>query len=140
MRPPCERVVSYILPAIRAMIVSELQTTYKLKQVDIAKRLNVAQSAISQYSTKTRGSILDLKEYDNKLEDEIKIISNMLVKNEGQETNEKMMNKICSICRSLQCKHFKDMFDKTNIYSGNKTEEIFHQKDEGVIKRRDINE
>jgi predicted transcriptional regulator len=119
MRPPCERVVSYILPAIRSMIVSELRTTYKLKQIEIAKRLNVSQSAISQYNTKVRGSIFDLKEFDNELEDEIEKISEMVIKNVGEEKNEKLMDRICSICRSLQSEYFKDIFSEINEISNN---------------------
>ena len=106
MRPPCEIIVSYVLPAIRAMVVDELKTTHKLKQVDMAKRLKVSQSAISQYNTQARGAIYNIEKYKPEFDDEIKDIANMIDKNESEK---KLIGKLCSVCRSLQNKHFKEI-------------------------------
>ena len=114
MRPPCEIVVSYVLPAIRAMIVDELKTTQKLKQVEMAKRLNVSQSAISQYNTQARGAIYNIERYKSEFDDEIRRLANMIVNNENEDM---IVDKLCSVCKSLQNKHFKEIICDIKGYS-----------------------
>jgi predicted transcriptional regulator len=56
MKPPCEVIVSKVLPNIRAGIVKILIEEYKMKQIEISKILGISQSAISQYYTSSRAS------------------------------------------------------------------------------------
>lgn len=55
MRPPCETVVRFVLPAFRSLVAKELVETYDFSQVDVAKKLGTTQAAISQYISSKRG-------------------------------------------------------------------------------------
>lgn len=55
MRPPCELIVRYILPALRSLIAKELLEKYGFSQVDVAKKLGTTQAAISHYLSSKRG-------------------------------------------------------------------------------------
>jgi predicted transcriptional regulator len=107
MRPPCETIVSYVLPAIRACIVTELKDKHKLKQVEMAKRLKISQSAISQYTTQTRGSKCPLEKYKDEIDEDLKDLAAMVAKNEKEEL---LVDKLCSICKTLQKMHFNEIF------------------------------
>ena len=55
MKPRCEKVVSKLLPILRALVARELVERYGLTQQEAAKLLNVTQGAISQYLRGMRG-------------------------------------------------------------------------------------
>lgn len=55
MRPPCETVVRFVLPAFRSLVAKELVEKYDFSQVDVAKKLGTTQAAISQYISSKRG-------------------------------------------------------------------------------------
>jgi len=57
---PCETAAKVIIPAIRAYVARELVVTYDLKQEDVAKILGITQSAVSKYTSRTRGNILQV--------------------------------------------------------------------------------
>jgi len=61
MKAPCELIVWYILPAIRAGLASALIDS-GVSQKEVAARLGVTQAAVSQYLSKKRGSSTDLGE------------------------------------------------------------------------------
>jgi len=46
LKPPCEIIVRYLLPTLRAMIAGELSEKYGFKQEESARKLGIAQSAI----------------------------------------------------------------------------------------------
>lgn len=54
-KPPCELLIQAVLPSIRSEIVRLLFQEYDMKQTEIAKKLGITQSAVSQYVTHTRG-------------------------------------------------------------------------------------
>ena len=54
MKPPCEMIVTKVLPSIRAAIVKVLLDDYNMKQTDISELLGISQSAVSQYYTSAR--------------------------------------------------------------------------------------
>ena len=60
---PCEFAVRMIMPTARAFIAKELHHTYKLRQHEIASRLNVTQSAVSQYLRNKRGHAIPVDNY-----------------------------------------------------------------------------
>jgi len=55
MRPPCEIVVKYVLPAFRSLVARELIEEYGLSQVAAAEKLGTTQAAISHYVYSKRG-------------------------------------------------------------------------------------
>jgi len=54
MKPPCEVIVWYVLPTIRAELAKELVRN-GMSQKDISERLGITQSAVSQYIKDKRG-------------------------------------------------------------------------------------
>lgn len=56
MRPPCETVVKFILPALRALIAKRLIEEHNFSQVVVARKLGTTQAAISQYLRSKRGA------------------------------------------------------------------------------------
>jgi len=54
MKPPCEVIVWYVIPTIRAELAKEL-VKMGMSQKDIAGRLGITQSAVSQYIKDKRG-------------------------------------------------------------------------------------
>ena len=59
MKSPCQEVVWDVLPAIRAAIVSELVQN-GVSQLEAARMLDLAPSAVSQYLSKKRGYRISL--------------------------------------------------------------------------------
>jgi len=55
MRPPCELVVRFVLPAFRSLVARELIGKYHLSQTAAAERLGTTQAAVSYYLDSKRG-------------------------------------------------------------------------------------
>ncbi len=55
-RPPCEIVVSKILPSIRSEVVGILSNTYGMRQIEIAEIMGITQASVSQYLNASRGA------------------------------------------------------------------------------------
>ncbi|MFQ6081056.1 MAG: transcriptional regulator [Candidatus Bathyarchaeia archaeon] len=55
MRPPCELVVRYVLPAFRSLVAKELIEKYHFSQIATAEKLGITQAAISYYVYSKRG-------------------------------------------------------------------------------------
>jgi len=62
MRPPCEIMTNYILPAVRAQIARELIEKHNFTQVSAANKLGMSQSAMSRYLALNRGSRTQLSD------------------------------------------------------------------------------
>ena len=56
MRPPCEVVIKYVLPAFRCSVARSLVNDYGFTQVKTASALGTTQAAISYYLGERRGS------------------------------------------------------------------------------------
>lgn len=101
MKLPCQTIVWDVLPAIRAAIAEEL-INCGLSQQEVAKELDMAPSAVSQYLSKKRGYRIV---FDEDVKKSIRVLA------EDMENNrvEDLAERICSICRQLrdddqQCK------------------------------------
>lgn len=55
MRPPCELIVRYILPAFRSLVAKELVSKYNFSQIAAAEKLGTTQATISYYLYSKRG-------------------------------------------------------------------------------------
>lgn len=55
MRPPCEVIVSQVLPSFRFLVAKQLVEKHRYSQTDAAKRVGTTQAAISQYFYSKRG-------------------------------------------------------------------------------------
>lgn len=56
MRPPCELVVRYVLPAFRSLVAKELVSRYHFSQKTAAEKLGTTQASVSYYLYSKRGS------------------------------------------------------------------------------------
>ncbi len=62
MKPPCEIMTNYVLPAVRAHIARELIEKHGFSQVLAAEKLGLTQSAMSRYLASDRGGRTQLSD------------------------------------------------------------------------------
>ncbi len=84
--------VWYVLPALKRAIALKMKEM-GLKQTEIAKRLNLAKSAVSQYLKSKRASKI---KFNSQFEKEIKKSAEKIVKNDG------FMNEMENLCRKFR--------------------------------------
>jgi predicted transcriptional regulator len=94
MEAPCQKIVWDVLPAIRAAIAVEL-VRYGVSQVEAARMLEIAPSAVSQYLSGKRG-------YRIEFEDDVKRTIGLLAQDlkDGKQIN--LVKRTCDICRQLR--------------------------------------
>jgi len=93
MKPPCEVVSKYLLPAVRALIARKLIEKYDYTQVDAASKLGLTQSAMSRYIALDRGQkIRNIKEAQRLTGDIAKNIAKSLL------SQEEVILKMCDVC------------------------------------------
>jgi len=112
MRPPCEIVVRYILPAFRSLIAKELLEKYNLSQTAVAEKLGTTQAAISHYLYSKRG-MKHIKQLEAM--PVIRSIASEVAKDIVDEGLSPMdaISKFCKLCMDLRtqdivCKIHKD--------------------------------
>ena len=91
MESPCQKIVWDVLPAIRAAIAVEL-VKCGVSQVEAARMLEIAPSAVSQYLSGKRGYRI---EFENDVKKSIELLARDL--KEGKEVN--LVQRTCDICR-----------------------------------------
>ena len=92
MKLPCELIIWNVLPAIRREFARVLVEEFNLTQREVAEKLGVTESAISQYMKSKRGSKL---EFDRRISGEIKKVMREVSKSEKESL---LIEKTCSIC------------------------------------------
>jgi len=101
LRPPCEIVVRYVLPAFRSMVAKELIEKYGFTQVAAAKKLGTTQAAISYYlDAKRGGKRLKQLESSPAIQAAITSIAEGIA-NEKMKPQEAMAE-FCSLCNDLR--------------------------------------
>ncbi|OYT43438.1 MAG: transcriptional regulator [Candidatus Aenigmarchaeota archaeon ex4484_56] len=98
IKTPCEKVIWSILPSIRREFAEILVKELNLSQKEVAQKLNLTNSAISQYLKSKRGKEI---KFNRKINAEIKKIAMEIF--EGKE-DENIMEKICHICKLVNKK------------------------------------
>ena len=106
MKPPCEIVVWYVIPAIRSELAKEL-LNLGMRQKDVSELMDITQPAVSQYITDKRGSGV-------KLEDDVKKMIQDFAKElaDGRATKAELIGRTCSICKHVKT---EDVLDQLNI-------------------------
>ena len=94
MKFPCEIIIWYILPTLRAELAREL-INLGLSQKDASERLGITQAAVSQYVGKKRGKDIKLGE---DIKESIRDLARDLVS--GNANN--LVPRVCEICRELK--------------------------------------
>ena len=94
MEAPCQKIVWDVLPAIRAAIAVEL-VRCGVSQVEAARMLEIAPSAVSQYLSGKRG-------YRIEFEDDVKRTIRLLAQDLKDGKQIDLVKRICDICRQLR--------------------------------------
>ena len=110
MMMPCEVVVRYYLPAMRYRIADELMNRYGWTQVEVSKRLNVTQAAVSKYS----GGKLDRKAKEFSETSEVRNAARRIAKDMTEKRKQDSIAEMCLVCDTLRregklCKMHLDM-------------------------------
>lgn len=90
---PQELEVWYLIPAVRAELV-KVMAKHGLKQREIAKKLGIRESAVSQYIKKKRGHGVNLPE---KIKEQINKSALLIINN--KKTHMEEIQKICRLSR-----------------------------------------
>lgn len=106
MKPPCEIVVWYVIPAIRSELAKEL-LNLGMKQKDVSVIMDITQPAVSQYITDKRGSGIKLSK---NVKDMIKEFAYEL--SIGESTKEDLISRTCAICRNVET---SDVLDQLSV-------------------------
>ena len=96
MKPPCEIVVWYVIPAIRSELAKGLLNC-GMKQKDISKLMDITQPAVSQYITDKRGSGI-------KFNDNVKAMIHDFARqlSVGEATKADIIPRTCVICKHIE--------------------------------------
>ena len=94
MESPCQKIVWDVLPAIRAAIAVEL-VKCGVSQVEAARMLEIAPSAVSQYLSGKRGYRI---EFENDVKKSIELLA--LELKDGKKIN--LVKRTCDICHQLR--------------------------------------
>lgn len=92
---PCEAAVKAAIPALRAMIARDLIKEHGLTQQKTAELLNVTQAAISYYTKKVRGDVLNVERIRH-VRARSKKIATSLVNRELSPSE--LAIKVCELC------------------------------------------
>jgi len=106
MKTPCEKVLWFVLPAIRKELVRSLVQEHGYTQRGTARLLGLSDAAVSQYLSKKRGK-LDIKEKGFLAE--VATSADRIIRG-GTKIVDQEMCRLCGILRS--CKSFKYMIEK----------------------------
>lgn len=102
MKPYCETASQYVLPTMRALIAKRLMEKYKMTQQNAAIKMDLTQSAVSQYLRNLRGSKIKSIEKDENINNEIEIFVDRIAS--GDMDSLAALNSFCNICRLIRKK------------------------------------
>ena len=100
VRPPCEVVIKYVLPAFRCSVARSLVTDYNFTQVKAASALGTTQAAISYYLGERRGSRIRGFEENDLVRAAAGDVAKGLAS--GQLKNGDATAKFCVLCTKLR--------------------------------------
>jgi hypothetical protein len=96
---PCEVAVKSVVPAVKALMAQELVEEHGLKQDQVAEILGISQSAVSKYSRKVRGYVIEV----DKIEEIQPLITNMIVMvMRGEHQRGEFLQLFCQTCTTIR--------------------------------------
>jgi predicted transcriptional regulator len=96
MKPPCEVIVWYVIPTIRAELAKEL-VKMGMSQKDISLRLGITQSAVSQYIKDKRGKGIPINKEVRK---GIKLLAKQVMTEQDPKDTIPGLCMVCAIVKS----------------------------------------
>ncbi|RLF19151.1 MAG: hypothetical protein DRZ82_06710 [Thermoprotei archaeon] len=107
MRPHCEVITKFIIPAIRALVAIRLAQKYEMTQLEIAKKLGVTQPAISYYLHSKRGRIaIEKLKSDAHIMKLIERLADLIYNNRPQD---ELQRSLCEICMEIRSKRLLEV-------------------------------
>lgn len=101
MSLPCEFAVRSVVPAMRALVARKLSTVYSMKQENIAFRLGITQSAVSQYMRNARGKAVKIDEIDE-VQELVQILADGLAND--SLSKRQITQRYCEACQVVRKK------------------------------------
>ena len=101
MSLPCEFAVRSVVPAMRALVARKLSTVYSMKQENIAFRLGITQSAVSQYMRNARGKAVKIDDIDE-VQELVQILADGLASN--SLSKRQITKRYCEACQVVRQK------------------------------------
>ncbi len=98
MKPPCEIVVWYVIPAIRSELAKDL-LALGMKQKQVSELMDITQPAVSQYITDKRGNGVKLN--DNVREMIVEFARELA---DGTAKKADIIGRTCAICKKIETK------------------------------------
>jgi hypothetical protein len=96
---PCEVAVKSVVPAVKALMAQELVKEHGLKQDQVAEILGISQSAVSKYSRKVRGYVIEV----DKVEEIRPLITGMIVMvMKGEHQRGEFLQLFCQTCATIR--------------------------------------
>ncbi|MDO5849083.1 MAG: transcriptional regulator [Methanobrevibacter sp.] len=109
MKPPCEIVVWYVIPAIRSELAKDL-LALGMKQKEVSQLMDITQPAVSQYITDKRGNGVKLSGH---VKDLIAEFAQQLADGTAKKTD--IIGRTCSICKQIET---QDVLEQLGIDHG----------------------
>jgi predicted transcriptional regulator len=96
---PCEVAVKSVVPAVKAMIAQQLVNEHGMKQEQVAEILGISQSAVSKYSRKVRGHVIEV----DKVQEARPLIASMVIMLvNGQHQRPEFLRLFCETCGTIR--------------------------------------
>ncbi len=114
---PCEVAVKSVVPAVKALVATQLVEKNGLKQDEVAQILGISQSAVSRYTRKSRGHAIKISDVDGIRPLIIKMTALLL---DGEYQGQEFLTYFCQTCAlvrksSLMCPFCRKMDPKVEI-------------------------
>jgi predicted transcriptional regulator len=96
---PCELAVKSVIPAVKALMATELVQKHGLRQSEAAEILGMSQSAVSRYTRRTRGHIIRIGEL-KEMQPMISRMTDLVLGHKHQR--EELMTFFCQVCATVR--------------------------------------
>jgi predicted transcriptional regulator len=114
---PCEVAVKSVVPAVKALMAQQLVEEHGLNQEQVAEILGISQSAVSKYSRKVRGHVIEV----DKVQEARPLITSMVVMLvNGEHQRAEFLQLFCETCGTIRktgvaCRFCKKSDEKIKI-------------------------
>lgn len=104
MMMPCESIVKFLLPAIRAGVAKELYNKYDFNQVEIARKLGITQAAVSKYIAGKYSKEIKLLEENGEIKEQTNKMASYIA---GRSKKLGVVESTCYACKDYSGENWK---------------------------------